>query len=137
MNKNKRTKGKKIAVIGVFNLLISTLFIRENFDIFLFFFIIFSMCLIYSRKYIVKIVGRPIIKEIIKQNNIKLNLKKDVKELESEYNKIIKDLSKKQTYINEINEYREKINQLELKEKQINIEIVNISDKKILLNKIK
>ena len=126
----KRKKEKIILIIGILSLLISTFFIKEDFGIFLFLFIIFSICLIQSRKDVLRIIGKPIIREIVKLNDIKVELQENVTKLKKEYNEVINSINNKQTYINEINKYIEKINKLKSKEKQMNIELIKLEDKK-------
>lgn len=130
----KNTKGRIGLFIGTINLLISTFFIKDNFGFFLFFFTIFAVCLIYNRKTVLLIIGRPIIKEICKLNNIKLKLQKEIKELE--YNKIINYISDNREDIDAMNQYKEILNKLTLKEKQLNKEIIKLEDKRQTIEQI-
>lgn len=126
---NKDIKSKIIIAIGLFNLLISLLFVKDNFETFLFFFIIFSICFIYSRKLIFIIASRPIIKKIYKLHIIKFNLQEEIKQLELNKNKIL-------DYISNNKENIDMINQLILKEKQLRIEVIKLENKKQTIKKI-
>lgn len=130
MKNTKELKSKVGLFIGIINLLISLFFIKNDFEFFLFFFIIFAICFIYYRKNVLIIIGKPIIKEICKLHNIKVRLKKEIKELELSYGKISSSISNKQEDIAAINRYKEILNELTLKEKQLNIEIIKLEDKK-------
>ena len=132
----KNTKGKIGLFIGTINLLISTFFIKDDFEIFLFFFIIFAVCFIYNRKTVLIIIGKPIIKKICKLLNIKLKLQKEIKDLEFKYDKILNYISDNQEDVNLINKYKENLNELTLKAKQLNIEIIKLEDKKQTIEQI-
>ena len=130
MKKKKYTKAKIILVFGIFNLLISLLVVEDNFELFLFFFIIFSVCFVYSRKFILDLLGRPIIREICKLYNKKIELQKNIYMLEVKYKEVLDNILNRQKDINEINKYKNIINELILKEKELNINLIKLKEKK-------
>ena len=136
MKNKKYTKAKVELLLGLFNLLISTFFVKDNFEIFLFFFIMFSICFFYNRKLVLNIIGRPIIKEIVKLNNIKYNLHNEIQELENRKKELIAFVNTEAEKIKLINEYNYTINQLETKIKKLNTEIIKLEDKRNIIEQI-
>lgn len=130
MKKKKNTKAKIILLIGIINLLVSLLLVKEDFIAFLFFFIIFSLCFIYSRKFLFEMLGRPIIKRICKLYNKKSELQKKIQILEIKYKEALNNISNKQEYINEINKYKNALKELTLQKKKLNIEVISLKEKK-------
>lgn len=113
---------KKIAIFfGILNLLIGLLCINIDFNMFLFFFIIFSGCFIYCRKTIFKFFARPIIKRINLLNKKKENLIKQINLLEKE---------KGIANINEINKSKEIVDKLMIREKELKKQIIILEAKK-------
>lgn len=124
-------KGTKLVLfIGIINLLLSLMFVKENFEMFLFFFIIFAICFIYSRSLVFEIISKPIIKEIDDLNNNKLKLQKEVVELQKQYKEISNYLSNNKDTINLINSYKENINKMTMVKEQLNTEIMKLEEKK-------
>lgn len=115
--KNKNT----IIAFGILSLLMSLLYVVDNFNLFLFFFVISSTCFIYARKNIFRIFAKPIIRRIRK-----LEIKKE------ELIRQIKALEKVQGQINieEINRCKEIINKLVIKEKELRKRIIVLEAKK-------
>lgn len=112
------------------------MFVEDDITMFLFFFIVFSVCAMYSRKLIVKMISKPIIRKIKGLRNIKLELQEEIKELKLKQNEIENYLSKNQKNIDKINKYKEIVNQLITKQKQLDIEIIKLEDKKRTIEQI-
>lgn len=113
---------KKVVIFfGILNLLISLLYVNENFSIFLIFFIIFCICFIYCRKIVFKFFAKPLIKRISRLNKIKENLIKQINLLEKDKSKV---------NINEINRNKETINKLMTREKELKKQIMVLEAKK-------
>ena len=129
MNK-ENAKEKIVLFIGIVSLLMSLLFIKDDFEIFLFFFIVFSICLLYSRKLVINILGKSIIKDIRKLNNEKGKLQKDVNILNVRCEKMLKDISEKQETIMQINKYNEIINKLNSEKNSLKTDVANLENKK-------
>lgn len=134
MENNK--KGKRILLFGMLNLLISVLFINDNFQLFLFFFIIFSICFFCERKIVVQVLGKPIIKEISKLHKIKEKLEFEVRNLELSKKEITEYIKNNHKVLSEIEKYKENINQLIENENKIRVEIIKMEEKKYRLEQI-
>lgn len=136
MKNNHKAKEKLVLLFGMLNLLISTLFINNNFQIFLFFFIIFTICFLWERKFVVQILGKPIIKEISKLHKIKEKLELEIRDLELSKKEIKKYINNNQEILNAIGKYQENINQLIENKNKIRVEIIKLEDKKNRLEQI-
>ena len=110
-----------IIALGILSLLMSLLYINTNFNMFLFFFIISFICFVYGRKILFKIFSKPIIKRINR-------LKKKYDELIEQIDALEKDKNK--VNISEINKYKQVINQLLIKEKELKKQIIILESKK-------
>lgn len=136
MKNNHNTKGKLVLLLGLLNLLISTLFINNSFSIFLFFFVIFTICFLWERKVVVQILGKPIIKEISKLHKIKERLEFEIRDLEVSKEEIKKYINNNQEILSLISKYQENINQLIENKNKIRVEIIKLEDKKNRLEQI-
>ena len=136
MKNNHNTREKLVLLLGLLNLLISTLFINNSFPIFLFFFIIFTICFLWERKVVVQILGKPIIKEIIKLHKIKERLEFEIRDLEVNKEEIKKYINNNQEILSLISKYQENINQLIKNKNKIRLEIIKLEDKKNRLEQI-
>lgn len=134
--KTKTEKNKYAFSFGILSLLMTIIYIKKDSYLFLFFLIIAFACFLYSRKMWFKIISKPIIKRIIKLNDRKLKLLEEVKILETNKNQILKYVLNKNEKIEEINKYKETVKQLTLKEKELNIEIIKLEDKKRTIEQI-
>lgn len=134
--KSKDTKAKTVLSIGIISLLISLLAVETSFTMFLFFFVIFSICFIYSRKIIFITFSKSIIKKICNLKNKKKILQKNVYSLELQYKHILENINNQQANIDKINEYRKIINTLITEKKKLNIEIIKLEDKKRNIERI-
>lgn len=129
MKKKKYIKSKIGILFGILNLLIGIFFMKNYFEIFLFFFIIFSVCLVYNRELVLIVLGRPIIKEICKLHRIKNNLQENIKNLETKKSEIMYCIYNNQENVNIINE-------LSLQKKRLKIEVIKLEDKKQTIEEI-
>lgn len=131
MKSKNRTNEREsmVLLIGLLCVLMSILYIiRNDMGLFLFFIIVSSICFLYSRKLIFKLLSRPIIKRIRKLNNIKVILLKQIASLENYKGEILENISLNKENISEINQYKQEINQLVLKEKELKRHIIELED---------
>lgn len=126
MKSKNRTNEREsmVLLIGLLCVLMSILYIRSDMGLFLFFIIASSICFLYSRKLIFKLLSKPIIKRIRKLNNIKATLLKQIASLENYKGEILENISLNKYNISEINQYKQEINQLILKEKELKKQII-------------
>lgn len=136
LKNNHNIKEKIILLFGIFNLLISTLFINDSFEKFMFFFIIFSACFLWERKIVVQILGKPIIKEIIKLHNTKIKLKAEIQNLKIKKNNILELINNYEDTAIWIKKKNEILNQLEVSEKEKKKELIKLEDKKRKIEEI-
>ena len=115
-------KNKNIIIaLGTLSLLMSLLYVVTDFNLFLFFFIISSICFINARKMIFKIFAKPIIKRIKKLEKKKEKLVKQIETLEK---------AQEQINVEEINKCKTIINNLIIKEKELRKQIIVLEAKK-------
>lgn len=138
MKSKNRTNEREsmVLLIGLLCVLMSILYIRSDIGLFLFFIIASSICFLYSRKLIFKLFSRPIIKRIRMLNNTKTTLLKQIEALEKYKSGILENISANKGSISEINQYKEEINQLELKEKELKKQIAIFENKKSTIEKM-
>lgn len=110
-----------IIAFGILSLLMSLLYVITDFNLFLFFFIIASVCFIYARKPIFRIFAKPIVKRIKKLEKRKEKLIKQIKTLEK---------AQEQINVEEINKCKTIINKLIIKEKELRKQIIVLEAKK-------
>lgn len=121
-------KNKDIVIaFGILSLLMSLIYITTNFNMFLFFFIIFCTCFIYSRKELLKIFAKPIIKRICILKRKKKKLEEQIKVLENSISEIS---------IDQIKKYKATINELAIKDKELRKQIIVLEAKREQLEAI-
>ncbi len=134
--KTKIEKNKYVFSFGILSLLMTIIYIKKDFCLFFLFLVISFLCFLYSKQIWFKTISKPIIKRIIELNNRKLKLLEEVKILEINKKQILKYILNKDENIEEINKYKEIVKQLRLKEKELNIEIIKLEDKKRTVEQI-
>lgn len=135
MELNKKQENIAIS-IGILSLILSIIYIATNFKLFLLFFLIFIICCVMCRRILYKLFSKPIIKRIYKLKNTEKTLINEINILKIKEKEIKETISNNQTIIQEINKYKEIINELLTKKKEIEDEILKLEIKKESIEKI-